>query len=180
MKYCKVKKKTHFVRLSVFEGNFKREAAQHVTGLKEIKTENVLSELVERSLLQRSGGNYSIHPLIRSYLIGLEEFLHELKQARELMVEHFLRVCHDLTLKYSSKDGANVAGKALKENLHHVEKVLKICEEPLNEKHPIPAIVNILVESQIYQSSSRFFYNFILHILFPTLVRKFLECCAQL
>ena len=106
--------------------------------------------------------------------------MQELKQARELMVEHFLRVCHDLTLKYWSKDGANVASKALKENLHHVEKVLKICEEPLNEKHPIPAIVNILVESQIYQFSSRFFYNFILHILFPTLVRKFLECCAQL
>ena len=56
--------KTHFVRLSVFEGNFNHEAAQHVTGLKEIRAKNVLSELVERSLLQRSGGNYSIHPLI--------------------------------------------------------------------------------------------------------------------
>ena len=40
--------------------------------------------------------------------------------------------------------------------------------------------MNILVESQIYQSSSRPFYNFILHILSPTLVRKFLECCSQL
>ena len=143
--------KTHFVRLSVFEGNFNREAAQHVTGLKEIRTKIVLSELVERSLLQRSGGNYSIHTLIRSYLIGLEEFLHELKQARELMVEHFLRVCHDLTLKYWSKNGSNVARKALKENLHHVEKVLKICEEALNETNPIPSIVNILVKSQILQ-----------------------------
>ena len=172
--------KTHFVRLSVCEGNFNREAAQHVTGLKEIRTKNVLSELVERSLLQRSGGNYSIHPLIRSYLIGLEEFLHELKQAKELMVEHFLRVCHDLTLKYWSKDGSNFARKALKENLHHVENMLKICDEALKETNPISAIVNILVESQIYQSSSRFFYNFILHILSPTLVRKFLECCARL
>ena len=172
--------KTHFLRLSVFEGNFNRKAAQHVTELTEIRTKNVLSELVERSLLQRSGGNYSIHPLIRSYLIGLEEFLHELKQARELMVEHFLRVCHTLTLKYWSKNGSNVARKALKENLHHIEKVLKICEEALNETNLIPAIVNILVESQIYQSSSRYFYNFILHILSPTLVRKFLECCSQL
>ena len=43
---------THFVRLSVFEGNFNRKAAQHVTGLTEIRTKNVLSELVERSLLQ--------------------------------------------------------------------------------------------------------------------------------
>ena len=176
----KSEEKTHFVRLSVFEGNFKREAAQHVTGLKEIRTKNVLSELIERSLLQRSGGNYSIHPLIRSYLTGLEEFVHDLKQARELMVEHFLRVCHDLTLKYWSKDGSNVARKALKENLHNVQKVLKICEEALNKTNPIPAIVNILVESQIYQSSSRFFYNFILHILSPSLVRQFLECCAQL
>ena len=171
---------THFVRLSVFEGNFKRETAQHVTELPEIKTEHFLSELVERSLLQRSGGNYSIHPLTRSYLIGLEEFVHELKHARELMVEHFLRVCHDLSLKYWSKDGSNVARKALKENVHHVEKVLKICEEALNKTNPVPAIVNILVESQIYQSSSRCFYNFILPILSPTLVRKFLECCAQL
>ena len=176
----KSEEKTHFVRLSVFEGNFKREAAQHVTGLKEITTKNVLSGLVERSLLQRCGGNYSIHPFIRSYLTSLEEFVHELKQARELMVEHFLKVCHDLTLKYWSKDGSSVARKALKENLHNVQKVLKICEEALNETNPIPAIVNILVESQIYQSSSRFFYNFILHILSPSLVRKFLECCAQL
>ena len=106
--------------------------------------------------------------------------MHELKHAKELMVEHFLRVCHDLTLKYWSKDGSNVARRALKENMHHVEKVLKICEEALNETNPIPAIVNILLESQIYQSSSRFFYNFILHILSPTLVRKFLECCSQL
>ena len=172
--------KTHFVRLSVFEGNFNCETAQIVTELSEIQTKNVLSELVERSLLQRSGGNYCIHPLIRSYLTGRKEFLHELKQARELMVEYFLRVCHDLTLKYWSKDGSNVARRALKENMHHVEKVLKICEEALNETNPIPAIVNILVESQIYQSSSRFFYNFILHILSPTLVKKFLECCSQL
>ena len=74
-----------------------------------------------------------------------------------MMVEHFLRVCHDLTLKYWSKDGSNVARKALKENLHHVGKVLQICEEALIETNPIPAIVDILVESQIYQSSSRFF-----------------------
>ena len=172
--------KTHFVRLSVFEGNFNRETAQIVTELTEIQTKNVLSELVERSLLQRSGGNYSIHPLIRSYLTGRKEFLHELKQARELMVEHFLKVCHDLTLKYWSKDGSKFARKALKENVHHVEKVLKICEEALNETNPIPAIVNILVESQIYRSSSRPFYNFILHILSPSLVRKFLKCCSQL
>ena len=171
---------THFVRLSVFEGNFNRKAAQHVTGLTEIRTKNVLSELVERSLLQRSDGNYSIHPLVRSYLIGLEEFLHELQRARELMVEHFLRVCHDLTLNYWSKDGSNVARKDLKENLHHVEKVLKICEEALNKTSPIPAVVNILVESKIYQSSSRCFYNFILHILSPSLVTKFLKCCSQL
>ena len=130
--------KTHFLRLSVFEGNFNHEAAQHLTGLTEIRTKNVLSGLVERSLLQRSGGNYSIHPLIRCYLIGLEEFLHELNQARELMVEHFLIVCHTLTLTYWSKHGSNVARKALKENLHHVEKVLKICEEALNETNPIP------------------------------------------
>ena len=43
-----------------------------------------------------------------------------------------------------------------------------------------PAIVNIVVKCQIYQSSSRYFYNFIFPILSPTLVRKFLERCAQL
>ena len=180
LKILQNEEKSHFVRLSVFEGSFNRETAQIVMELTEIKTENVLSELVEQSLLQRSGGNYSIHPLIRSYLTGLEEFLHELKQAKELMVEHLLRVCHDLILKYWSKDGSNVARKALNENLHHVENVLKICGEALNETNLIPAIVNILVESQIYQSSSRFFYNFILHLLSPTLVRKFQECCSQL
>ena len=77
--------KTHFVRLSVFGGNLNREAAQHVTGLKEIRTKNVLSPLVGRSLQQRSGGKYSIRPLNRRYLIGLEEFLHEQKQAKELI-----------------------------------------------------------------------------------------------
>ena len=160
-----------FCSLVCFWRKFQPRSCQHVTELAEIKTENFLSELV------RSGGNYSIHP---SYLIGLEEFVHELKHARELMVEHFLRVCHDLTIKYWSKDGSHVARKTLKENLHHVEKVLMICEEALNETNPVPAIVNILVKSQIYQSSSRFFYNFIFPILSPTLVRKFLERCTQL
>ena len=63
--------------------------------------------------------------------------MHKLKHARELIVEHFLRVCHDLTLKCSSKNGSNVARKALKENLHHVDKVLKNCEEALNETNPV-------------------------------------------
>ena len=158
----KSEEKTHFVRLSVFEGNFKREAAQHVTGLKEITTKNVLSGLVERSLLQSCGGNYSIHPFIRSYLTSLEEFVHELKQARELMVEHFLKVCHDLTLKYWSKDGSSVARKALKENLHNVQKVLKICEEALNETNSIPAIVKVKFTNLPQDSFTILFYTFYL------------------
>ena len=118
--------------------------------------------LVERSLLQRSGGNYSIHPLIRSYLTGLEEFVYELNKARELMVEHFLKVCHDLTLKYWSKDGSNVARKALKENLHHVQKVLKICEEALNETNSIPAIVKVKFTNLPQDSFTILFYTFYL------------------
>ena len=152
--------KTHFVRLSVLEGNFNREAAQHITELAEIKTENVLASLVERSLLQRSGGNYSIHSLIKSYLLELEEFAQEQRRAQELMVEHFLRKCHHLTLLYWSKDGSNAARKALKEILHHVEKVLKICEEASSQTNSNSVIVDTLVKSEIYQSSSTSFYYF--------------------
>ena len=41
-------------------------------------------------------------------------------------------------------------------------------------------IVSTLVKSDIYWSSSRFFYDFILHFLSPRLVKNFLDCCVKL
>jgi predicted ATPase/DNA-binding XRE family transcriptional regulator len=54
-------------QLSVFRGGFRREAAEHVAGA----SLGTLSELVDRSLLRRTGTRrYGMHPLIEQYALA--------------------------------------------------------------------------------------------------------------
>ena len=63
------------LRLSVFQGGFKREAAEVITGA----TLSTLSTLVTKSLIRRSGaGRYDLHELIRQFAADqLAEFPEE-------------------------------------------------------------------------------------------------------
>jgi predicted ATPase/transcriptional regulator with XRE-family HTH domain len=55
------------LRLSVFQGGFRREAAEVVAGA----TLSALSTLVTKSLIRRSGaGRYDLHELIRQFAVG--------------------------------------------------------------------------------------------------------------
>ena len=170
-----------FVRLSVFDGSFDFEAAQEVTGLEGVQLQNFLTNLVHRSLMERSCNRYSVHPLIRSFLMKCEnngEFDKGRRLSQEKMVRCFLKVCQDLTAMYWSKDGFNDARRLLKDDSHNVEKTLQLCRESLRED-PNQEIVESLRRSEIYQSSTRFFYHFVLHVLSQSVVSSFLEVCAE-
>lgn len=75
-------------RLSIFQGGFKREAAEHVAGA----SLQVLSSLVIRSLLPRSSsGRYNLHDLLRKYaLTKLEKSSDELANTRESHCSYYL------------------------------------------------------------------------------------------
>ena len=143
---------------------------------------NFLTSLVNKSLMERRGERYSIHTLIRSYLIKRgesDEFSPERKLSLGKMVKHFLNLSHKLTLLYWSKDGSTKARRLLQEDAHNVTKALLLCQEsmkePTNEE-----IMELLQESKILQSSCRFFYHFVLHILSQPLILSFLHSCAKL
>lgn len=171
--------KTFFIRLSVFDGCFDRRAAQKVTELDGIETQNILSNLVNSSIVERRGGRYSLHLLIRNFLVVRTGFDSERKRAEEIMVEYFLKVCHSLTSKYWSRDGFCEARGLLQKDAHNVEKVFQLCQEALGPTMSNPRIVEILRQSLIYQSALRFFYHFIVHLLSHRVVSSFLESCAE-
>ena len=172
--------KKALVRLSVFNGNFNRSAAQEIIKKDGLETQNFLKYLVSRSLIQSRDGRFCIHSLVRRFLTDREELRGEMVNAQERMVSHFLDKCQRLTHKYWSRDGFNAARKGLTEDLHNIEEILRICEQACDERTLNSVIVDTLVKSDIYQSSSRFFYNFILHVLSLTLVKNFLDCCVKL
>ena len=81
------------VRLAVFKGNFSEEVVQAVIEKDDLETNNILKELVTRSLLTKfSEGRYSIHNLIRHFLKQVND--KEIETANNLMVEYYLKLCH--------------------------------------------------------------------------------------
>ena len=170
--------KKAFVRLSVFNGNFQKKSAQEVIERNGIKTLIFLSKLVNRSLIQRSNINrFVIHSLTRRFLTDHDQFQDEKTMAQGLMVRHFLEMCHGLTMDSYSRNRFTGARKALKKDAHNVEETLKICSHPTN---PNSKIREFLGNSKIYESSSRFFYDFGWDLLSQTLLKDFFEFCIKL
>lgn len=63
-----------FIRLSIFQGGFDRQAAEHVAGI----SLRALTTLIDKSLLQKEeNGRYRIHPLLQQF--GLEQLKSEQK-----------------------------------------------------------------------------------------------------
>jgi predicted ATPase len=86
-------------QLSVFQGGFRREAAERVAGA----PAGVLLSLVDKSMLVRSGdGRYWIHELIRLYTgTSLARDIQEQAQAQDRHMEYYLQwlAAHEPALK---------------------------------------------------------------------------------
>ena len=172
--------KKSFVRLSVLDGNFDRSAAAKIIDREGLETQDFLKNLVNRSLMQRGGERFTIHPLVRRFLTEQHHLQSERETAQELMVEHYLKMCQSLTLKFYSKDGFNDAREALKKDVHNIEETMKVCCDQNINLVPPNKIESLVIKSDVYQSSARFFYNSVRNFLSPAVMKHFLEFCAGL
>ena len=97
------------------------------------------------------------------------------EESEKLMVKHFLDLCAELTTKSYAYDGFLKNGKILKGEMHNIKSVLRMCSN-LNDSE----ISKVLTKSEIYQSSCRFFYNIVKHIVSETVLETFLKACLDL
>ena len=171
--------KKALVRLSVFDGNFQKKSAQEVIDRDRLKTLKLLENLDTRSLIQkRNDKRFVIHSLIRRFLT---DQLHDEKTiARGLMVRHFLEMCHMLTMNSYSCNGFTGARESLKRDAHNVEETLLIICSQGQATNSDSNILELLANSNIYNFSSRFFYDFGWDLLPEPLLRNFFECCIKL
>ncbi|XP_028405131.1 uncharacterized protein LOC114527630 [Dendronephthya gigantea] len=178
--------KETFVRLAEFDGSFSEKAASFVIEKDIIDTKRIRNDLVRRSLIKQENENrYSIHLLIKHFvrdqLRGENEMAERAREqatrAKLLMVEFYLELGHDLTIKSYSKDGYKPNREALKQEAHNIQNVLKICFQQNDDSSNI---LNCLAESEIYTCSGKFFSLLVRTIIPGSIVDKFLQSCAQL
>ena len=190
-KRCSDEEQETLVRLSVFAGNFSKKAAKAVIEKNDLDTIDILEKLVCLSLIKEpTEHRYSIHRLIKHFLRDkqkcgdgqtknkAERARAEAMRAEVLMVEYYLELGHQLTIKSYSKDGYKVNRDALKREASNIQNVLKICcqqEDPTRSD-----ISDRLANSEIYKTSSRLFSIFIRSIIPRPIVHEFLERCVNL
>ena len=190
-KRCSDEEQETFVRLSIFAGNFSKKAAKAVIEKNDLDTIDILEKLVCLSLIKEpTEHRYSIHRLIKHFLRDkqkcgdgqtknkAERARAEAMRAEVLMVEYYLDLGHQRTIKSYSKDGYKVNRDALKREASNIQNVLKICcqqEDPTRSD-----ISDRLANSEIYKTSSRLFSIFIRSIIPRPIVHEFLERCANL
>jgi hypothetical protein len=183
---CTSEEQETFVRLAVFEGNFSEDAARVVTEKNNLETTNMLKKLVRQSLIKQPiKHRYSIHLLIKHFLKHQQESESEtaettreqMMRAEWLMVKYYLKLGHDLTMKSYRKDKYKANRKALKQEAHNIQNVLKIC---CQQNDPTTSdISDCLAHSKVYTTSARFFSIFVRTIL-GSIVDEFLQRCANL
>ena len=182
---CSDEEKETFVRLSVFEGSFNKDAAKVVIEKETLDTADILQKLVSRSLVKRQTQHrYSIHFLIKSFLHDKQKSGHEeramaaARRAEVLMVKHYLKLGHQLTMKSYSKDSYKDSREALKQEGSNIQNILKICcqqEDPTSSD-----ISDCLQRSKIYNTSAKFFSLFVRTIIPGSIVDEFLQQCANI
>ena len=182
---CSDEEKETFVRLSVFEGSFNKNAAKVVIEKETLDTADILQKLVSRSLVKRQTQHrYSIHLLIKSFLHDKQKSGHEeramaaARRAELLMVKHYLKLGHQLTMKSYSKDSYKDSREALKQEASNIQNILKICcqqEDPTSSD-----ISDCLQRSKIYNTSAKFFSLFVRTIIPGSVVDEFLQRCANI
>ena len=184
---CSDEEKETLVRLSVFEGSFNKDAAEVVIEKDTLDTTDILQKLVSRSLIkQPTKHRYSIHLLIKHFLNDkqtsgdekAERALAAARRAEVLIVEYYLELGHQLTMKSYSKDGYKDNREALKRDASNIQNVLKIC---CQEKHATRSdISDCLARSKIYNTSAKFVSLFLRTIIPGSIVDEFLQRCINL
>ena len=172
--------KKALICLLVFDGNFETNHAKEVIRKSGSELLEFLKQLVSRSLIQGTDDkSFVIQPFIRRFLADHDQFQVEKAMAEALMVKHFLKKCHSLTMDYYSYNGFTSARESLKTNIHNVEKTLKICTQDQTTMLTSNTL-EFLTSSDIYKSSSSFFYHFSLDFVSAKVLRNFFESCIQL
>ena len=106
-----------------------------------------------------------------------EETKAENDRVELLMVEYYLSLAHDQTVKSYSNGEYKANREALSEEAKNIQKVLKIC---CKEKDPNSTISVCLTNSNVFTSSGRHFSLFVRTVVPGVIVDKFLEWCAKL
>ena len=88
-----------------------------------------------------------------------------------------MKKCEELTKPYWQKDCYKGGYRALMDDSHNIEEVLKICEEAVREGST--EMIDILLKSGIYKSLSGFFKRSTDTMLSNTLVRNFFQSCLE-
>ena len=184
---CSDEEQETFIRLSVFEGSFSKDAARTVVEKDPLDTNDTLQKLVSRSLIKEpTKHRYSIHLLIKHFLKDKQEHGDEKSEraraqamrAQVLMVKYYLKLAHQLTMKSYSKDGYKDNREALKRETSNIQNVLKIC---CQQEHPTSSdISECVAHSKIYTTSAKFFSLFVRTIIPGSIVDKFLQRCAKM
>ena len=184
---CLDEEQETFIRLSVFEGSFSKDAARTVVEKDPLDTNDILQKLVSRSLIKEpTKHRYSIHLLIKHFLKDKQEggdekserALAQAMRAQVLMVKYYLKLAHQLTMKSYSKDGYKDNRKALKRETPNIQNVLKIC---CQQEHPTSSgISECVAHSKIYTISAKFFSLFVRTIIPGSIVDEFLQRCAKM
>ena len=184
---CSDEEQETFIRLSVFEGSFSNDAAKAVIEKDSLDINDILQKLVSRSLIKEpTKRRYTIHLSIKHFLNDKQKGEDEKGQkAREeamraevLMVEFYLELGHEQTMKSYSKDGYKDSREALKREASNIQNVLKICcqqEDPTRSD-----ISDCLAHSKIYTTSVKFFSLFVRTMISDLIVDNFLQRCANL
>ena len=184
---CSDEEQKTFLRLSVFEGSFSKDAAKAVIEKDNLETIDILKKLVSLSLIKEpTKHRYSIHLLIKHFLKDKqksgeqksETALAEGMRAEVLMIEYYLELGHQLTMKSYSKDGYKDNREALKREVSNIQNVLNICSQ--QQDGTSPNFSDSLARSKIYQTSARLFSIFIRTIIPGPIVHEFLQQCANL
>ena len=180
-KFSKEEQET-FVRLSVFEGSFSVDAAEAVIEKRKSDTRRLLKKLFRRSLIRKPiEHRYSIHLLIKHFLKDKKKGWNEKAEgarAEVLMVEFYLELGHQLTMKSYSKDGYKDDRETLMQEASNIQNVLKICSQ--QDDLTSSDISDCLASSKIYNTSARLFSVFVRTITPGQIVDEFLQRCANL
>ena len=184
---CSDEEQETFIRLSVFEGSFSKDAARTVVEKDPLDTNDILQKLVSRSLIKEpTKHRYSIHLLIKHFLNDKQKRGEEKAQkaraeamrAEVLMVEFFLELGHQLTMKSYSKNCYKNSREALKREASNIQNVLKLCSQ--QEDPTSSDISESLASSKIYTTSAKFFSLFVRTIIPGSIVDEFLQQCAKM
>ncbi|XP_046854811.1 uncharacterized protein LOC124447859 [Xenia sp. Carnegie-2017] len=90
-------------------------------------------------------------------------------------IQHYLEICHNATLKSYSKDGFIDGREILEREATHIEDVLSTCTTG-NEQ-----VSQILMTSDLFQSSCRFFFNTAINgIISEEILINFVLTCSEL